>query len=107
VDPVPDPLLLRKSGRAGNRTRDLFLLYKYYVQSYPLSEVTNISYKRRSRTGKYHTVLDILSYINTGLVTLLFLSVFQNAETVEKLNESGELRRILKPFKVSNEMLLL
>jgi hypothetical protein len=24
VDPVPDPLLLRKSGRAGNRTRDLW-----------------------------------------------------------------------------------
>jgi hypothetical protein len=23
VDPVPDPLLLRKSGGAGNRTRDL------------------------------------------------------------------------------------
>jgi hypothetical protein len=23
VDPVPDPLLLRKSGSAGNRTRDL------------------------------------------------------------------------------------
>jgi hypothetical protein len=30
--------------------------------------------------------------------------VFQNAETIEKLNESGELRRILKPFKVSNEV---
>jgi hypothetical protein len=25
VDPVPDPLLVRKSGRAGNRTRDLWL----------------------------------------------------------------------------------
>jgi hypothetical protein len=25
VDPVPDPLLLRKSGRAGNRTRDLWI----------------------------------------------------------------------------------
>jgi hypothetical protein len=26
VDPVPDPLLLRKSGSAGNRTRDLWIL---------------------------------------------------------------------------------
>jgi len=26
VDPVPDPLLLRKSGSAGNRTRDLCIL---------------------------------------------------------------------------------
>jgi hypothetical protein len=25
VDPVPDPLLLRKSGSAGNRTRDLWI----------------------------------------------------------------------------------
>jgi hypothetical protein len=25
VDPVPDPLLLRRSGRAGNRTRDLWI----------------------------------------------------------------------------------
>jgi hypothetical protein len=25
VDPVPEPLLLRKSGRAGNRTRDLWI----------------------------------------------------------------------------------
>ena len=25
VDPVPDPLLLRKSGSAGNRTRDLYI----------------------------------------------------------------------------------
>jgi hypothetical protein len=26
VDPVPDPLLLRKSGSAGNRTRDLLYI---------------------------------------------------------------------------------
>jgi hypothetical protein len=25
MDPVPDPLLLRKCGRAGNRTRDLWV----------------------------------------------------------------------------------
>jgi hypothetical protein len=25
VDPVPDPLLLRKSGSGGNRTRDLWV----------------------------------------------------------------------------------
>jgi hypothetical protein len=28
VDPVPDPLPLRKSGRAGNRTQDLWLFRK-------------------------------------------------------------------------------
>jgi hypothetical protein len=36
VDPVPDPLLLRKSGSAGNRTQDL------WVSS---EEVTNINWK--------------------------------------------------------------
>lgn len=29
-------------------------------------------------------------------------SLFQDAETVERLNESGELRKILKPYKVSS-----
>jgi hypothetical protein len=42
VDPVPDPLLLRKSGSAGNRTRDLWTteavnmvwrIYKYFTQT--------------------------------------------------------------------------
>jgi hypothetical protein len=29
MDPVPDPLLFRKSGRAGNRTRDLWIFVFY------------------------------------------------------------------------------
>ncbi len=29
-----------------------------------------------------------------------FLLMFQDAEAIEKLNESGELRQILKPYKV-------
>jgi hypothetical protein len=33
VDPVPDPLLLRKSGSAGNRTRDLWI---YSQELWPL-----------------------------------------------------------------------
>jgi hypothetical protein len=33
VDPVPDPLLLRKSGSAGNRTRDPFRSYLIQVLS--------------------------------------------------------------------------
>jgi hypothetical protein len=33
VDPVPDPLLLRKSGSAGNRTRDLCLKHDKSVGS--------------------------------------------------------------------------
>lgn len=32
---------------------------------------------------------------------LSHVSLLQDAETVEKLNETGELRRILKPYKVS------
>jgi hypothetical protein len=35
VDPVPDHLLLRKSGRAGNRTRDLWLCRLDHRRSKP------------------------------------------------------------------------
>jgi hypothetical protein len=31
VDPVPDPLPLRKSGSAGNRTRDLWILFRNLI----------------------------------------------------------------------------
>jgi hypothetical protein len=33
VDPVPDPLLLRKSGRAGNRTQDLWPLVRLWTKA--------------------------------------------------------------------------
>jgi hypothetical protein len=33
VDPVPDPLLLRKSGSAGNRTQDLCVSYIFSMSS--------------------------------------------------------------------------
>jgi hypothetical protein len=36
VDPVPDPLLLRKSGSAGNRTRDLWVSTRLERQSVEL-----------------------------------------------------------------------
>jgi hypothetical protein len=35
VDPVPDPLLLRKSGSAGNRTRDLWVDCAYRTKFLP------------------------------------------------------------------------
>jgi hypothetical protein len=47
VDPVPDPLLLRKSGMAGNRTRDLWIcshrggLTSCYRDSFTLQWRTN------------------------------------------------------------------
>lgn len=31
---------------------------------------------------------------------MYFCRMFQDAEVIERLNESGELRRILKPYKV-------
>jgi hypothetical protein len=40
VDPFPDPLLLRKSGSAGNRTRDLWVCsdsVKYIHYIFPIS----------------------------------------------------------------------
>jgi hypothetical protein len=61
VDPVPDPLLLRKFGSAGNRTRDLWICSQE-LQSldhrggqycdYPiLKEITQYSKKRNLWTG--------------------------------------------------------
>jgi hypothetical protein len=49
----------------------------------------------------------LLSQTFTESIMFLFHFEFQNAETIEKLNESGELRRILKPFKVSNSIKIL
>jgi hypothetical protein len=49
----------------------------------------------------------LLSQTFTGLIMFLFHFEFQNAETIEKLNESGELRRIFKQFKVSNSIKIL
>lgn len=46
----------------------------------------------------------ILSHSFDKSMTFCNFFLFQNAETIEKLNESGELRRILKPFKVSNKL---
>jgi hypothetical protein len=42
VDPVPDPLLLKKSGSAGNRTRDLWVTSQManVLRFYVFTEVT-------------------------------------------------------------------
>jgi hypothetical protein len=47
VDPVPDPLLLGKSGSAGNRTRDLWICSQellLVVQSHFSIAVQNANY---------------------------------------------------------------
>ena len=41
MDPVPDPLLLRKSGSAGNRTRDLCICSQKTVLKIPQHNVYN------------------------------------------------------------------
>jgi hypothetical protein len=45
VDPVPDPLLLRKSGRAGNRTRDLWMCSQKLLTTRPQRQFLNIRLK--------------------------------------------------------------
>jgi len=39
VDPVPDPLLLRKSGSAGDRTRDLCISSQIYIYILPVIQI--------------------------------------------------------------------
>jgi hypothetical protein len=41
VDPVPDPLLLTKSGSAGNRTRNSGLPHHILFETMPLNIYTN------------------------------------------------------------------
>jgi hypothetical protein len=54
VDPVPDPLLLRKSGSAGNRTRDhiVAVINIQWVQlCYYVTGVQDLSRREKSRVG--------------------------------------------------------
>jgi hypothetical protein len=60
VDPVPDPLLLRKSGRVGNRTRDLWICSQ---KLWPLDH----------RGG--HPYEDLKSFINNSYSSSIIISV--------------------------------
>jgi hypothetical protein len=63
VDAVPDPLLLRKSGSAGNRTRDLWI---YSQELWTLDdrgvEGNCEKYNEPSDSMKYWEILEWLSY---------------------------------------------
>jgi hypothetical protein len=48
VDPVPDPLLLRKSGRAGNRTRTSGSVARNYDHQTTDAESANLRQKSRN-----------------------------------------------------------
>jgi hypothetical protein len=50
VDPVPNPLLLRKSGSAGNRTRDLRVIKIHMsIQSYRLMQESCVHVLKNSK----------------------------------------------------------
>jgi hypothetical protein len=58
VDPVPDPQLLRKSGSAGNRTRDLWICSQ--EQGIKEIEVSSLGFKlwwHREITGQENLFL--------------------------------------------------
>jgi hypothetical protein len=56
VDPVPDPLLLRKSGSAGNRTRDLRICSQ---KLWPLDHRGRL-YTIQATIVSYHNISDLL-----------------------------------------------
>jgi hypothetical protein len=72
VHPVPDPLLLRKCGRAGNRTRDLGSVARNCIYIYIFKEtlLKNISVFHASDRHSSQSALK--AFIN------LFPSCFQN-----------------------------
>jgi hypothetical protein len=68
VDPVPDPLLLRKSGNVDNRTRDLcglpyIFTYFYFTETYASSDYLATF----SRLHKRHTYE--LNYVRSEVST--------------------------------------
>lgn len=48
----------------------------------------------------------LILFLDVFLLFFLFF-FFQDADTVERLNESGELRRMLKPYQVIQDKSLL
>jgi hypothetical protein len=73
VDPVPDPLLLRKSGSAGNRTRTSGLAARkadatYNLKMTPLIEICSGKYVKTNIT-----VLSLLFVIYLYLYYIIFI----------------------------------
>jgi len=94
VDPVPDPLLLRKSGSAGNRTRDLCICSLRYDFSqardfffFSRCIKTNSEDSYSENTGCLS--LHLYSRLGSGMYFLLCLlrlfgaSLFQNQSRSE------------------------
>jgi hypothetical protein len=64
VDPIPDPLLLRKSGRSGNRTRDLWICSQKLL--FPLF--------RLHYTSIYPSLKTLTEKVGRFLVWILFMT---------------------------------
>jgi hypothetical protein len=67
VDPVPDPLLLRKSGSAGNRTRNLWICSQ---ELWPLDHRGGLHLHTESRT-KIRNIREYARAMNWWWLTLL------------------------------------
>jgi hypothetical protein len=55
VDPVPDPLLLRKSGSAGNRTQDLWICSQ---KLYEIKDEIDRIYSTQDKNGDVRKIMD-------------------------------------------------
>jgi len=68
-----------------------FILYDCVYETFSQISATLLTYGQNIDKLFYKTNIDTTSSV--------FL-IFQNAETVEKLNETGDLRQLLRPYKV-------
>jgi hypothetical protein len=82
VDPVPDPLFLRKSDSAGNRTRDLWIYshcsyFSHRIQCWIHSHVLVVVFGGLNTEPylKTYFVFDIRMYIE-GCLTQIFVSIY-------------------------------
>jgi len=97
VDPVPDPLLLRKSGSAGDRTRDLCICsqklspldhrggpFRTLRADKKETYCTSNNYSRDSYCFAYHlTIISTRAIFFTLRVYFLFLLIFLSQGEVE------------------------
>lgn len=86
--------------------RDIFMSKEYQLDIKDRMQTADVQVPQLFVDGQYIGVCEILNelvYLD-GNNNALFFVYLQNAEQVERLNESGELRQMLKIYKVSIDL---
>jgi hypothetical protein len=113
VDPVPDPLFLRKSGSAGNRNRDLWISGQ---ELWPLNHRGGRKYYIRTEKGYDHLVglwkeemREIIFHLLSRLLSLKALVCAWNCRLIDLLSRfssyDSPFHRFIKSWICPNQTL--